>query len=210
MLGYGYGPLPESYDNGLNLRVFRNAFINARGDGEIISLKSDNNQIFDNCFLDNGHGGLVIRMGNNNSVSNNYFSGLETAAIRISGKANSIENNQFNGNKSGIAAIDLHNGGSASTDEYGHLQYIAATENLISNNTFNNYDYFVRDHPVIGTFFEWSGNNTITGNTVHGIATPQYIVNSQRDAVTFTESNQISNNDFKANSFTAVSDKCNY
>ncbi len=76
----------------LNTIVKNNLFEKIRGDGgEIISIKSSNNQIINNTFLNN-KSGITIRLGSNNSIKFNFLK--ETIkGIRVFGYGQIVEGN---------------------------------------------------------------------------------------------------------------------
>ncbi len=76
----------------LNTHIHNNLFELIVGDGsEIISVKSSNNKIYNNTFLNN-RSGITIRLGDNCYVNDNYLRNT-TQGIRIFGYGHIIENN---------------------------------------------------------------------------------------------------------------------
>lgn len=72
--------------------VYNNVFENIIGDAaEIISVKSNQNKLFNN-FFQNNRGGITLRIGNNSEVYNNTF--IKTShPIRAYGSGHKIYNN---------------------------------------------------------------------------------------------------------------------
>lgn len=74
-----------------------NYFEYADGETEIISVKSGENKILNNTFFES-QGSVVLRHGNRNVVSGNYFIGngkKDTGGIRIINEGHKIVNNYF-------------------------------------------------------------------------------------------------------------------
>jgi len=200
MLGYGYAPLPSGYDNATYARIDHNVFSNARGDGEIISIKSDSNTIEHNCIINSGSGALVIRMGSKNRISNNEVLGSSTTGIRISGESNIIEDNVFATSNTNVAAVDLHN---AEKNEAGsvYYRYMAAKNNTIIGNTFFGYNYSVRDYPATGILVRESSNNVVEYNDFKAtrVSEPEVRADRHRSATEFLRDNRIAENQATAN-----------
>jgi len=199
MLGYGYAPLPSGYDNATHARIDHNVFSNARGDGEVISIKSDSNTIEHNCIVNSGAGALVIRMGSNNRISDNEIVGSSTTGIRISGESNIIENNVFATSNSSVAAIDLHNAEKTEASSV-YYRYMAAKNNTVSGNTFHGYNYSVRDYPATGILVRESSNNVVEYNEFKAtrVAEPGVRADRHRSAAEFLRDNRIAENQTSA------------
>ncbi|MDY9919968.1 MAG: polysaccharide lyase 6 family protein [Proteiniphilum sp.] len=78
-----------------------NLFERCNGEVEVISIKSCENQIIDNLFLE-CEGSVVLRHGNRNLVSGNYFigNGKEfTGGVRVINAGHKVYNNYFYGLK---------------------------------------------------------------------------------------------------------------
>ncbi len=198
MAGYGYGNLPPSYDNSLELIIENNLFDNTRGDPEVISLKSDKNIIRNNCFVNNGWGGLVIRMGSDNMITGNQFSNLNTTGVRISGSRNTIKNNYFEG-VGNYAAISFHNTVKSSDTKflpYGGVAYIAADDNIILDNQFYNFGNFLRDYKA-SSILKFSENTTVSGNDMF-LGSNTHIAQTTRTAAEFEADHKVSNNTFRS------------
>ena len=80
--------------------VYGNNFNYCNADIEVVSVKSCENIIYNNRFID-CKGGLVLRHGNNNLVSYNYFNGEmaednpDACGLRIMGKGHRVYFNTF-------------------------------------------------------------------------------------------------------------------
>lgn len=84
-------------------KVYDNLFEENVGDrGEIISVKSSNNEVYRNTFLNNDSG-LTIRLGDSNKIYQNYFKNT-MKGLRTYGFDQLIYGNYFEG---GITGIDL-------------------------------------------------------------------------------------------------------
>lgn len=80
-------------------KIEHNLFERCDGDPEIISVKSDDNDIRYNTFR-SSQGGVCSRRGDRNSFYGNFFLGggkSGTGGIRVYGKDHNIYNNYFNG-----------------------------------------------------------------------------------------------------------------
>lgn len=82
-----------------NTVVEGNYFEHCNGETEIVSVKSCENRIIDNTFFES-EGSLVLRHGDRNEVSGNYFIGNMkpyTGGVRIINEGHKIFNNYFYG-----------------------------------------------------------------------------------------------------------------
>ncbi len=115
-----------------------NFFYRCNGEIEIISIKSGDNTIRRNTFLE-CVGCVTLRHGNNNTIHSNYFiaNGVRRAGgVRVINKGHKIYNNYFYGQVTGRerAAISLQLG-----VENGRLNEYDQVENvIIANNTMVN------------------------------------------------------------------------
>lgn len=124
----------------LQANVNHNLFDNARGDAEVISIKSSQNQIYKNALRESGIGAISLRYGHRNSIrdnridrSNEEFS-IGAPAFIISGTQNSILRNRFTSNQNPDSpAVVLYTG--SFTDPY--FDYFPATDNIIRANRFD-------------------------------------------------------------------------
>ncbi len=198
MLGYGHWKYPDEYDNALYVTAEWNYLVNADGDGETISVKSDRNAITNNCFRNNGTSGLTIRMGSTNLISRNQLWGVRRQAVRISGDDNVIADNFFDGTpNNGSAAIELHNGGSTSLNPYGSYLYIDSTGNYVSGNVLNSFRYLARDLQVVGAYFMgYNHDTTLSNNRVYHNGTALYLLQAGRSAEEFEASLNLFGNEF--------------
>ncbi|MGV8094619.1 MAG: polysaccharide lyase 6 family protein [Mangrovibacterium sp.] len=95
-----------------NTVIEQNLFERCNGESEIISVKSNGNVIRRNTFRACA-GELVLRTGDNNVVSGNYFFGDDeknSGGVRLQGTDQVVANNYFHG--LGQSAIALMDGGS--------------------------------------------------------------------------------------------------
>jgi len=82
-----------------NTIIEGNYFERCNGETEIISIKSGENRIIDNTFLE-CEGSVVLRHGNRNEVLGNYFIGNmkpSTGGVRIINEGHKVFNNYFYG-----------------------------------------------------------------------------------------------------------------
>jgi len=82
-----------------NTIIEGNYFERCNGETEIISIKSCENRIIDNTFFE-CEGSVVLRHGNRNEVSGNYFIGNmkpSTGGVRIINQGHKVFNNYFYG-----------------------------------------------------------------------------------------------------------------
>ncbi|NDW09655.1 polysaccharide lyase 6 family protein [Dysgonomonas sp. 520] len=82
-----------------NTIVEGNYFEHCNGETEIVSIKSCENRIIDNTFYE-CEGSVVLRHGNRNEVSGNYFIGNmkpSTGGVRVINEGHKIFNNYFYG-----------------------------------------------------------------------------------------------------------------
>lgn len=195
MLGYGYAPVPQGYDNATHTRIDHNLFSNVRGDAEVISIKSNANTVEHNCIIDSGDGALVVRMGDDNRLRNNEILAASTTAIRISGQSNRIEHNVFETANTAAAGIALHSSEKVkSSDRY--YRYHAAKDNTVARNRFIGYHFSTRDYPATGILVEASSNNVVQQNhfdAAIGIE-PGIRADRHRSEAEFLRDNSISGN----------------
>ncbi len=110
-----------------------NYFERANGEAEIISIKSNGNTIRKNIFK-NCKGSLVLRHGDDNTVTRNFFFGTEeskSGGIRIQGSGHLISNNYFQ---------DLGAFGMGMMDGTPDELYIRVSDVQVLHNTFVNCD----------------------------------------------------------------------
>jgi poly(beta-D-mannuronate) lyase len=199
MLGYGYEPIPPSYDDGLELLIENNLFENAKGDREVISFKSSNNTVRNNCFLNNGWGGLVIRMGNDNVITGNQFIGLETTGVRISGSGNVLRKNYFEGKKNNTySAITFHNrslNSDAKYDPWGIYKYDAADNNIIEDNQFYSFKNLIRDYSFVGESLKHSEGTEVSGNEFYITSSSLYNLQAGRSKAEILDAHTIVDNE---------------
>lgn len=118
-----------------------NFFYKCNGEIEIISIKSGNNTINRNTFLESV-GCVTLRHGDNNIVSNNYFIANKVSragGVRVINEGHQIYNNYFYGQVSDDerAAISIQLG-----VEDGELNEYDPVKNVtIANNTFVDCKY---------------------------------------------------------------------
>ena len=80
-----------------NTQIRNNFFEDCDGEAEIISIKSCSNVVESNIFKE-CQGSVVLRHGNNNIVSNNYFLGNDkpgSGGVRVINKGQEVKNNIF-------------------------------------------------------------------------------------------------------------------
>lgn len=178
-----------------------NLFENNDGDPETISIKSSNNTIRYNTFINN-EGMVVLRHGNNSKVESNTFFGgsYGTGGVRVHGENHLVKGNYFE-NLQGInswAAITVPQGteDAGSTNLKGHFR---AINTRIENNVIQNNDYGItlgnssskppRNTQIIGNIFSsnrgkllslgshenttWSGNKGYVRDSAYIGATLQ-------------------------------------
>lgn len=106
-----------------------NLFERCNGEAEVISVKSNNNVLRGNTFRD-CRGGLVLRHGDGNTVSENFFLGdnePRAGGVRMQGEDQVVVNNIFRSlNAYGVAMMD------GTPDDL----YIRTERALVAFNTF--------------------------------------------------------------------------
>jgi poly(beta-D-mannuronate) lyase len=135
-IGTSHYSLSSSYT-----RVENNLFDRCNGEVEIISVKSGNNQILNNTFLES-RGTLTLRHGNNNLVKGNVFIGNQvanTGGVRVINKGQEVTENVFSG-------LTGYRFGSGFTVMNGVPnspinRYHQVTDAKIHHNTFFNVDH---------------------------------------------------------------------
>lgn len=121
-----------------NTQIVYNFFERCNGEVEIVSIKSGNNNISNNTFLE-CEGGVVLRHGSKNVVENNLFLGNNkpfTGGVRIINPGHKVSNNVFKDLK-GLAfrsPLSILNGVPNSLIN----RYYQATDISITHNTFIN------------------------------------------------------------------------
>jgi poly(beta-D-mannuronate) lyase len=147
-----------------------NHFESCNADAEVITVKSSNNIIRDNTFVNN-KGSLVLRHGNDNLVDGNFFVNNE-GGLRVYGHNHKIVNNYFGGN-SGEDVRQTFMIGSATVESdedtldggYSQPQNILAANNTLVNNKSSiviGEDEDEKPLPPLGVKFV---NNTIVGSS---------------------------------------------
>jgi poly(beta-D-mannuronate) lyase len=114
-----------------NTIIEDNLFVRCSGEGEIISIKSNGNWIRRNTFRAS-RGGLVLRHGDDNWVTHNYFFGEgepASSGVRIQGTGQVVLGNYFQ---------DLGRSGFAMTDGTPDDLYVQVEDATIAFNTFVN------------------------------------------------------------------------
>lgn len=91
----------------LYTRIYENHFEDIIGDrSEIISVKSSNNYIYSNTFVNNTSG-ITLRYGSNNEVYDNYLENT-SQGIRVFGYGHKIKDNFIRGGDVGIQLPATH------------------------------------------------------------------------------------------------------
>jgi len=130
--------------------ISNNYFVEANGENEIISNKSDNNVYVNNTFR-RCQGSLVLRHGSGATIERNYFLGENvegTGGIRISDSDHTITNNYIQNCITTVNqaiwnnGITFMGGNTDSVDDCSSKStsngYQDAEDNVIANNTFIN------------------------------------------------------------------------
>lgn len=126
-------------------------FIDCRGDPEIISIKSVDNVIENNCIRDTCDGNITVRHGGRNTIQNNVFEG-PAGGIRILGCGNKIIGNYHKDNDNGSVKrrpLIIQNGlkerdpnfrdNCIPKDQEGSIAtYAQASKNIIEDNIYDN------------------------------------------------------------------------
>lgn len=121
-----------------NTQITGNFFESCDGETEIVSIKSGSNVVRDNVFQE-CQGGVVLRHGDFNTVSNNIFLGNNkegTGGVRIINKGQWVVNNYFS-NCRGVdfrSPLSIMNG----VPNSPAFRYVQVTDAVIANNTFAN------------------------------------------------------------------------
>lgn|GEM_PF-4412242 len=170
MMGYGYYNQPEACDSDIvEATIEYNMFDNARGDSEVISIKSSNNIVRNNMIKDSGPSFISIRQGSKNIVTGNYVEDT-SIGIRISGHKNIVVYNYFR------TSLELHAGILLSNRDYlpshGTLNTNSADYNFISRNIFESTDRYVKISDVAGEFVNSPMSNVIVENLYLGNRDP--------------------------------------
>lgn len=119
-----------------NTQITDNLFEKCDGETEIVSIKSGSNIVRGNLFSE-CQGGVVLRHGDNNTVENNVFLGLNkegTGGVRVINKGQWVVNNYFYKCR-GIdfrSPLSVMNGIPNSPAN----RYVQVTDAVIANNTF--------------------------------------------------------------------------
>ncbi len=116
--------------------VRNNVFENCDGETEIVSVKSCDNTLFNNFFIESA-GAVVLRHGNRNIVEQNVFIGNNKSGcsgIRVINSGHTIKNNFF----SGLVANELRSAFSImnALENPKPSEYHIVKDVIIENNTF--------------------------------------------------------------------------
>jgi poly(beta-D-mannuronate) lyase len=143
--------------------VEHNLFEQCDGESEIISVKSNGNQLRNNTFL-NCQGSLVLRHGHRNVASGNIFIGCR-GGIRVQGKDQWVVNNYLQDGAG--AAIVLMDG--TPNDLYVQVERATIAHNTVSDYTLgmsiglNHSQHPVgtppKDCVIVGNIFQYRGDN---------------------------------------------------
>jgi poly(beta-D-mannuronate) lyase len=102
---WGYGKYGAMGEEGSYFTIEGNLFDHSDGEGqEIISLKSNHNRVIRNTILGT-RGGIVLRGGNDNTVSDNIILGqgaTKSYGVRIAGQHHIVEHNYISNCDHGI------------------------------------------------------------------------------------------------------------
>ena len=126
-------------------------FIKCKGDPEIISIKSVDNVIENNCIRADCDGNITIRHGGRNTIQYNVFEG-SAGGIRVLGCGNKIIGNYHNGNdndKDKRRPLIIQNGDSPKDPNFNDncepkkkegsgAAYAQAENNTIEDNIYDN------------------------------------------------------------------------
>jgi len=121
-LGTGYssaqaepGPAGADFDDRYRAVFEYNHVLHYEAEFELISLKSSQNTIRYNFMENNGKAAIVVRMGQENMIYSNWFTGVQYAAVRVSGERNIIAYNvasrgaEYVGKNANSGFVNLHN-----------------------------------------------------------------------------------------------------
>ena len=154
-----------------NTIIKDNLFYHVKGEVEIISVKSCNNQILNNTFFE-CEGSVVLRHGQSSLVANNIFIGNDkpyTGGVRIIDSGHVVVNNVFialAGNRFRSALAVMNAVPHSLPSRYLHVK-----DATISNNLFLNCSHIIFGSgkdvertlaPINVSFF----NNNLLGNTI--------------------------------------------
>ncbi len=148
--------------------VENNLFEACNGDPEIISVKSCDNIVQNNTFVE-CLGTLSLRHGNRNIVRGNYFFGngvtgtdtdgdeIGCGGVRVYGKDHKIYNNYFEGLTGSVwdAACTITNGDKANPDE---VDYTGLTSHFVPENIEFTYNTLVNNASDIEIGYDNNGN----------------------------------------------------
>ena len=130
----GLSPTPDD----VGAKITRNYVRNWQLESELVSLKSNKNEVSFNFIENASSGAFVVRMGNDNHIHSNIMLGNNTYPLRISGARNLFEYNFFVGTGSLLA---LHEATPSKQPLANlHYDYLAAQNNLVKRNVFTGYE----------------------------------------------------------------------
>lgn len=166
------GTSQQSYESS-RTRVENNLFDRCNGEVEVISVKSSDNIVSGNTFLE-CEGVVALRHGKRNRVTGNHFIGngkRNTGGVRIVDSDHEVSGNTFEGLAGGrfFSALALMNSVPNSLPN----RYVRVSEALVKNNTFANCsniefgtgrDMERTETPANCAF---TGNKVYTENTDH-------------------------------------------
>lgn len=131
-----------THESTSNTEIYDNYFYDWIGEGEIISVKSCDNKIYNNTFR-GCLGALTFRHGHRNQAYQNFFIGNavdRSAGVRIIGEDHKVYNNYFEGLRRGsgknTGAVNIARGQSSPPDN-GYEPVINAQ---VAHNTFVDCD----------------------------------------------------------------------
>lgn len=178
VLGVGFSPIDgarnyNSDGENIDTVIENNLFDNWNGEGGLITIKSSRNIIRNNCVTNSPASSFVIRGGNDNLVTGNWFENAG-GGIRISGRRNTVVFN-YNGRKSSnVFGFRLHTGESypqSYRPEAGYpnlFAYIDASNNVLSHNVMSGVEYLIDAHDPTGRVRQdLPTGNQISGNHIY-------------------------------------------
>jgi poly(beta-D-mannuronate) lyase len=139
---WGSGKFDEKGKDGAYFMIEGNLFDHADGEGtEIVSLKSNYNQVINNTVIAT-RGGINIRRGSNNTLKGNVVLGqgaTKAEGLRMSGANNTVVQNYVSGTEYGIRVSAGEYIASALTPDYQPHNKSGAASNKNAEGTVTSY-----------------------------------------------------------------------
>ena len=141
----GASPVPDA----VQAKIVHNYIKDWQLESELVSIKSNKNEVAYNVVENASSGAFVVRMGHDNHIHSNVVNRNKIYPLRISGQNNIFQYNYFSGQG---AILALHKSVPTQNPQPNlHFDYLQAQNNRIQQNVFTGYTDIVgaKDNPLM-------------------------------------------------------------